>query len=119
MLVGLSPMVGVVADVVRLNVMGTCLVMPPPVIVAVPLYVPAPSPAGNAECVIVADLPASIVTVFPDVPPIQLIESAQVTVNVLVPVLVTVTVSAWLGPPTVPVYAREGGETLMPLVDVV
>jgi hypothetical protein len=36
-LVGLSPMVGFVVDVIRVSVMGTCLVMPPPVIVAVPL----------------------------------------------------------------------------------
>jgi hypothetical protein len=36
-LVGLSPMAGVVVEVVRVKVMGTCLVIPPPVIVAVPL----------------------------------------------------------------------------------
>jgi hypothetical protein len=36
-LVGLSPMAGFVVDVVRMSVMGTCFVMPPPVIVAEPL----------------------------------------------------------------------------------
>ena len=119
--VGLSPIAGLVlpAAVTAIVIGMTCVVMPLPEIVAVPLYVPALSPAGEAVCVMVADPPGGIVTVFPDVPPIQLIESAQVTVNVLVPVLVTVTVSAWLGPPTVPVYASEGGETLTPLVDVV
>ena len=65
-----------------------------------------------------ADPPGGIVTVSPDVATSQLIGSLQVTVNVLVPVLVTVTPSAWFGPPTVPVYASVDGETLKPLVGV-
>jgi hypothetical protein len=79
----------------------TCVVMPPPEIVAVPLYVPALSPAGEAVCVIVAEPPGGIVTVSPDVATSQWIGSFQVTVNELVPVLVTVTPRAWFGPPTV------------------
>jgi hypothetical protein len=119
-LVGLSPIAGLVLAAVTDMVIGmTCVVMPLPEIVAVPLYVPAPSPAGEAVCVMVADPPGGIVTVSPDVATSQLIGSFQVTVSVLVPVLVMVTPRAWFGPPTVVVYAIEGGETLMPLVDVV
>ena len=72
----------------------------------------------EAVCEIVADPAGAIVTVLPEVATSQLIESDQVTVNVLVPVLVTVTPSTWFGPPTVPVYASEAGETLKPLVEV-
>src|SRR5437016_4740766 len=75
---------------------------------------PAPSPADEAVCVIVADPPGGIVTVSPDVATSQLIGSFQVTVNVLVPVFVTVTPRAWFGPPTVVVYVSEAGETLTP-----
>jgi hypothetical protein len=45
-----------------------------------------------------------------------LIESAQVTVSAVDPVLVTLTLPGWFGPPTVPVYMTEDGETLKPLV---
>ena len=69
-------------------------------------------------CEIVADPPGAIVTVSPEVAMSQLIESNQVTVNMLVPVLVRVTPSTLFGPPTVPVYASEGGEALKPLVEV-
>ena len=48
----------------------------------------------------------------------QLIESAQVTVSAVVPVLVTLTLPGQFGPPTVPVYAKVDGETLKPLVEV-
>jgi hypothetical protein len=69
-------------------------------------------------CEIVADPPGTIVTVSPEVATSQLIGSVQVTVIGLVPVLVIVTPSTWFGPPTVPVYASEVGETLKPLVGV-
>ena len=62
----------------------------------------------------VADPPSGIVTVSPDVLRSQSIESCQVTVNVLFPVLVTVTPCVWLGPSTVPVYTKGDGETLKP-----
>ncbi len=111
-------MAGVVLPDVTVMVIGTCLLVPPPVIAAVPLYVPAVSPAVEAVCEIVADPPGAIVTVSPEVATSQLIGSAQVAVNVLVPVLVIVTPSTWFGPPTVPVYASEAGDTLKPLVEV-
>src|SRR4029078_5229750 len=88
--------------------------MPLPEIVAVPLYVPALSPAGEAVCVMVAAPPGGIVTVSPDVATSQLIGSFQWTVNVLVPVFVRWTPRACVGPPTELVYASEGGETVTP-----
>jgi hypothetical protein len=48
----------------------------------------------------VAEPPGGIVTVSPDVATSQWIGSFQVTVNEVVPVLVTVTPRAWFGPPT-------------------
>ena len=71
----------------------------------------------EAVCEIVADPPGAIVTMSPEVATSQLIGSVQVTVNVLVPVLMIVTLSTWFGPPTVPVYANEAGEILKPVVD--
>jgi hypothetical protein len=47
----------------------------------------------EAVCEIVPDPPGAIATVSPEVATSQLIGSVQVTVNVLVPVLVTVTPS--------------------------
>jgi hypothetical protein len=49
----------------------------------------------------VAEPPGGIVTVSPDVATSQWIESFQVTVNELDPVLVTVMPCTWFGPPTV------------------
>ena len=72
----------------------------------------------EAVCEIVADLPGAIVTGLPALATSQWIESVQATVNVLVPVLVTVTPRTWFGPPTVSVYMTEDGETLKPLVEV-
>lgn len=115
-LVGLSPITGVALPAVTVMVMGTGLVVPPPEMVAVPLYVPAVRPAVEAVCEIVADPPGAIVTVLPELATSQLIGSVQVTVNVLVPVLVMVTPRTWFGPPTVPVYMTEDGETLKLLV---
>src|ERR1700704_6300602 len=66
-LVGLSPIAGVaLPDVTGMGI-GTGFVVPPPEMVAVPLEVPAASPAVEAVCEIVADPPGAIVTVSPEV----------------------------------------------------
>ena len=49
----------------------------------------------------------------------QLIESVHVTVTAVLPVFVTLTLPEPFGPPTVPVYTSEDGETLKLLVDAV
>ena len=56
-LVVLSPMAGVEVAAVRVRVTGTCLVIPPPEIVAVPLYEPAARFAKEAVSVKVPDSP--------------------------------------------------------------